>query len=95
MLMAQSASTVKKTSMELGGNAPFIVFDDADLDAAVRGCDRLEISQCRADPVSASIASLFRNPFTDAFVERLSKAVAALKVGDGFATDTDYRSAYQ
>ena len=49
LLMAQCAGTVKKLSLELGGNAPFIVFDDADLDAAVEGRDRLEIPQRRPD----------------------------------------------
>ena len=49
LLMAQCAATVKKLSLELGGNAPFIVFDDADLDAAVEGRDRLEVPQRRPD----------------------------------------------
>ena len=48
-LMAECAQTVKRTSMELGGNAPFIVFDDADIDAAVQGAHGLQISQCRPD----------------------------------------------
>ncbi len=45
LLMAQCASTVKKVSLELGGNAPFIVFDDADLDAAVEGAMALQVPQ--------------------------------------------------
>ena len=49
VLMRQCADTVKKVSMELGGNAPFIVFDDADIDAAVTGAIQIEISQCRSD----------------------------------------------
>ena len=49
MLMAQCADTVKKTSMELGGNAPFIVFDDADLDAAVEGAMVSQVPQHRPD----------------------------------------------
>ena len=49
MLMAQCADTIKKLSLELGGNAPFIVFDDADLDAAVEGAHRLEVPQRRPD----------------------------------------------
>ena len=48
-LLAQCAPTIKKTSMELGGNAPFIVFDDADLDAAVAGRDGQQIPQHRPD----------------------------------------------
>jgi succinate-semialdehyde dehydrogenase/glutarate-semialdehyde dehydrogenase len=49
ILMAQSAPTVKKLSLELGGNAPFIVFDDADIDSAVEGAFREQIPQCRPD----------------------------------------------
>ncbi len=48
-LMEQCASTIKKVSMELGGNAPFIVFDDADLDAAVEGAMVAQVSQRRSD----------------------------------------------
>ena len=48
-LLAQCAPTIKKTSMELGGNAPFIVFDDADLDAAVAGRDGQQVPQHRPD----------------------------------------------
>ena len=87
MLMAQSASTVKKTSMELGGNAPFIVFDDADLDAAVRGVIASKHRNAGQTCVCVNRV-LVQESVHDAFVERLSKAVAALKVGDGFATDT-------
>ena len=82
ILMRQGAAQIKKLSLELGGNAPFIVFDDADLEAAVQGC----------------IASKFRNAgqtcvctnriyaqsgIHDAFVARLAEAVAALRVGPG------------
>ena len=49
MLLAQCAPTIKKTSMELGGNAPFIVFDDADLDAAVLGAMAQQVPQHRPD----------------------------------------------
>jgi succinate-semialdehyde dehydrogenase/glutarate-semialdehyde dehydrogenase len=83
ILMQQSAPTVKKLALELGGHAPFIVFDDADIDAAVEG----------------AIASKFRNAgqtcvctnrfyaqekVYDAFVSRLAEKAAALRVGDGF-----------
>ncbi|GGO32932.1 NAD-dependent succinate-semialdehyde dehydrogenase [Gemmobacter aquaticus] len=82
ILMRQGAAQIKKLSLELGGNAPFIVFDDADLEAAVQGC----------------IASKFRNAgqtcvctnriyaqsgIHDAFIARLAEAVAALRVGPG------------
>ena len=49
LLMEQCAGTVKKMSLELGGNAPFIVFDDADIEMAVQGADRVQIPQCRPD----------------------------------------------
>ncbi len=82
MLVEQCASTVKKTSMELGGNAPFIVFDDADLDAAVEGA---MISKYRnAGQTCVCSNRLFvQDGVHDAFVEKLTAATAALKVGDG------------
>jgi len=87
LLMRQSADTIKKMSLELGGNAPFIVFDDADLDAAVAG----------------AVASKFRNSgqtcvctnrfyaqasIYDAFVEKFAAAAKALKVGPGLDAGT-------
>ena len=82
MLEAQCAGTMKKTSMELGGNAPFIVFDDADLDAAVAGA---MISKYRnAGQTCVCSNRLFvQDGVHDAFVEKLVKATAALVVGDG------------
>jgi succinate-semialdehyde dehydrogenase/glutarate-semialdehyde dehydrogenase len=82
MLEAQCAETMKKTSMELGGNAPFIVFDDADLDAAVAGA---MISKYRnAGQTCVCSNRLFvQDGVHDAFVEKLVKATAALVVGDG------------
>ena len=82
MLVEQCASTVKKTSMELGGNAPFIVFDDADLDAAIQGA---MISKYRnAGQTCVCSNRLFvQDGVHDAFVEKLTAATAALKVGDG------------
>jgi succinate-semialdehyde dehydrogenase/glutarate-semialdehyde dehydrogenase len=82
MLEAQCAATMKKTSMELGGNAPFIVFDDADLDAAVQGA---MISKYRnAGQTCVCSNRLFvQDGVHDAFVEKLVKAAAALTVGDG------------
>ncbi len=82
MLEAQCAETMKKTSMELGGNAPFIVFDDADIDAAVQGA---VISKYRnAGQTCVCSNRLFvQEGIYDAFVEKLVKATAALAVGDG------------
>ncbi|PLW66705.1 NAD-dependent succinate-semialdehyde dehydrogenase [Pseudohalioglobus lutimaris] len=82
MLMEQCAATVKKTSMELGGNAPFIVFDDADLDAAVEGA---LISKYRnAGQTCVCSNRLFvQEAIYDRFVEKLVAATAAMNVGDG------------
>jgi succinate-semialdehyde dehydrogenase/glutarate-semialdehyde dehydrogenase len=82
VLEAQCAETMKKTSMELGGNAPFIVFDDADLDAAVAGA---LISKYRnAGQTCVCSNRLFvQNSIYDAFVEKLVAETAAMKVGDG------------
>jgi succinate-semialdehyde dehydrogenase/glutarate-semialdehyde dehydrogenase len=81
-LMAQCASTVKKVSLELGGNAPFIVFDDADLDAAVKGAIASKFRNMGQTCVCAN-RFLVQDGVYDAFAEKLGKAVAALKVGDG------------
>ncbi len=82
ILMRQCASTVKKMGMELGGNAPFIVFDDADLDAAVKGA---MISKFRNMGQTCVCANriLVQDGVYDAFTEKFTKAVAALKVGNG------------
>jgi succinate-semialdehyde dehydrogenase/glutarate-semialdehyde dehydrogenase len=81
--MAQCASTVKRTSMELGGNAPFIVFDDADLDSAVRGAIVSKYRNAGQTCVCAN--RLFvQDAVYDDFVARLTKAVKEMKVGDGF-----------
>jgi succinate-semialdehyde dehydrogenase/glutarate-semialdehyde dehydrogenase len=81
-LMAQCAGTVKKTSMELGGNAPFIVFDDADLEAAVEGA---MISKYRNNGQTCVCANriLVQEKVYDAFAAMLAEKVKALKVGDG------------
>ncbi|MBL8383102.1 MAG: NAD-dependent succinate-semialdehyde dehydrogenase [Burkholderiales bacterium] len=83
ILMRQSASTVKKISLELGGNAPFIVFDDADLDRAVEGA---MISKYRnAGQTCVCANRLFvQDRVYDAFAAKLAAAVGKLKVGDGF-----------
>ncbi len=81
-LIRQSADTVKKVSMELGGNAPFIVFDDADLDAAVEGA---MISKYRNMGQTCVCTNRFyvQAGIHDAFVERLRQATADLVVGSG------------
>lgn len=83
ILMKQSADKVQKTSMELGGNAPFIVFNDADLDAAVTGAI---ISKYRNNGQTCVCANRIyvQDNVYDAFAEKLGKAVAKLNVGDGF-----------
>ena len=82
MLVSECAATVKKTSMELGGNAPFIVFDDADIDAAVQGA---MVSKYRnAGQTCVCSNRLFvQDAVYDSFVEKLVKATAELTVGDG------------
>jgi succinate-semialdehyde dehydrogenase/glutarate-semialdehyde dehydrogenase len=87
-LMAQCASTVKKTSMELGGNAPFIVFDDADLDAAVQGALASKYRNTGQTCVCAN-RLLVQDGVYDAFVAKLSAAVKALRIGDGLAGPTE------
>lgn len=81
-LIAQCAETVKKVSMELGGNAPFIVFDDADLDAAVEGA---MISKYRNAGQTCVCANRIyvQDGIHDAFVEKFIAAVDTLKVGNG------------
>jgi succinate-semialdehyde dehydrogenase/glutarate-semialdehyde dehydrogenase len=83
-LMRQCASTVKKISLELGGNAPFIVFDDADLDAAVKGAMLSKFRNMGQTCVCAN-RFLVQDGVYDAFSEKLSRAVSALKVGNGMA----------
>lgn len=82
-LYRQSAPTIKKLGLELGGNAPFIVFDDADLDAAVEGA---LIAKFRNNGQTCVCANRLyvQDGVYDAFAEKLAKAVAALKTGDGF-----------
>ena len=82
MLVTQCAQTMKKTSMELGGNAPFIVFDDADIDAAVQGAIICKYRNAGQTCVCAN--RLFvQEGIYDEFVAKLVKATAALAVGDG------------
>jgi succinate-semialdehyde dehydrogenase/glutarate-semialdehyde dehydrogenase len=87
LLMQQSATTVKKTSMELGGNAPFIVFDDADLDAAVEGAIMSKFRNTGQTCVCANRIYVQEGVY-DAFVQKLTVAVGKLKVGDGLKGET-------
>jgi len=82
VLIAQCAATVKKVSMELGGNAPFIVFDDADLDAAVAGALASKFRNTGQTCVCAN-RILVQDGVYDAFAEKLAAAAKALKVGPG------------
>ncbi|MFN6941569.1 MAG: NAD-dependent succinate-semialdehyde dehydrogenase, partial [Parvibaculum sp.] len=82
-LMAQSASTVKKVALELGGNAPFIVFDDADIDAAVEGAVASKYRNTGQTCICTN-RFLVQARVHDAFVEKLTARVASLKVGSGF-----------
>jgi len=81
-LMAECAGTVKRTSMELGGNAPFIVFDDADLDAAISGVMASKYRNSGQTCVCAN-RILVQEGVYEEFAEKLALAVASLKVGDG------------
>jgi succinate-semialdehyde dehydrogenase/glutarate-semialdehyde dehydrogenase len=82
LLMAQSAPTVKKLGLELGGNAPFIVFDDADIDAAVAGAIAAKFRNAGQTCVSAN-RFYVQAGVHDAFVAKFTAAVEALKVGPG------------
>ena len=83
ILMAQSAPTVKKMSLELGGNAPFIVFDDADLDSAVEGAMASKYRNAGQTCVCANRIYV-QDGVYDAFVEKFAAKVKGLKVGNGF-----------
>ena len=87
-LMAQCADTMKKVSLELGGNAPFIVFEDADLDAAAAGAI---VSKYRNTGQTCVCANriLVQSSVYEAFTRKLVDAVAKLKIGDGLKGNTD------
>ena len=84
ILLAQAADQVMKCSMELGGNAPFIVFDDADLDAAVEGAMMCKFRNAGQTCVCANRIYVQSGVY-DAFAAKLKVAVDALQVGDGFS----------
>lgn len=87
-LLKACADTVKRTSMELGGNAPFIVFDDADLDAAVRGAIASKYRNAGQTCVCAN-RFLVQSGIYDEFTRRLVDAVAMMKVGAGWEEGVD------
>jgi len=87
VLMEQCAKTVKKVSMELGGNAPFIVFDDADLDGAVQGAMASKFRNTGQTCVCANRIYVQEGVYGD-FTEKLSEAVSLMKVGDGLKGET-------
>lgn len=88
LLLAQAAGTVKNVSMELGGNAPFLVFDDADLDAAVEGAIA---SKYRNSGQTCVCANRFyvQEGVHDEFAKKFTEKVSALKVGPGLDEDTE------
>lgn len=88
ILMAQAAGTVKKSSMELGGNAPFIVFDDADVDAALDGAMASKYRNAGQTCVCANRFFVQSGVYGE-FVEKFSARVKALKTGDGAADGTE------
>jgi succinate-semialdehyde dehydrogenase/glutarate-semialdehyde dehydrogenase len=88
ILLRQAADQVKKVSMELGGNAPFIVFDDADLDAAVAGAIACKFRNNGQTCVCANRIYV-QDGIYDAFAEKFAAAVGKLKVGDGLKPGTD------
>jgi succinate-semialdehyde dehydrogenase / glutarate-semialdehyde dehydrogenase len=87
LLMAQCAGQVKKVSLELGGNAPFIVFDDADLDEAVAGALTCKYRNSGQTCISAN-RILVQAPVYDEFVQRVVAGASALKVGSGLDAET-------
>ncbi len=86
ILMAQCASTVKKLGLELGGNAPFIVFDDADIDAAVEGAIASKYRNAGQTCVCANRLYV-QDGVYDKFVKKLAARVSKMKVGNGFDED--------
>ena len=88
VLAAQCAPTIKRMSLELGGNAPFIVFDDADLDAAVEGAMASKYRNAGQTCVCAN-RLLVQKGVVEEFTKRLVAKVAALKVGNGLEAGTD------
>ena len=88
LLMAQCAATVKKVGLELGGNAPFLVLEDADLDAAVAGAIASKYRNTGQTCVCAN-RFIVHDKVYDAFTQKLIEAVGKLRVGDGLKGETD------
>jgi succinate-semialdehyde dehydrogenase/glutarate-semialdehyde dehydrogenase len=88
LLMSQCAGTVKKVALELGGNAPFLVLEDADLDAAVTGAMQSKYRNTGQTCVCAN-RFIVHTKIYDAFTQKLIDAVKKLRVGDGLAGETD------
>ena len=88
LLMEQCAGTIKKTSMELGGNAPFIVFNDADLDEAVEGAMASKFRNTGQTCVCANRV-LVQDGVYDEFAEKLAAAVEKMRIGDGLQGETE------
>ncbi|KAI0938146.1 hypothetical protein AcV7_003421 [Taiwanofungus camphoratus] len=89
MLYGMASSTIKKVSIEAGGNAPFIVFDDADIDAAVEGAIACKFRQSGQTCVCANRFYVQSSVYAD-FASRLAERVAAFKVGNGLDDDTTH-----
>ena len=94
LLMAQCAPGLKKISLELGGNAPFIVFDDADLEEAVAGAITCKFRNSGQTCISAN-RMLVQEGIYDDFLARFTEAVRALKVADGFAEGVNVGPAHR
>ncbi len=86
LLMKQCAATVKRTSMELGGNAPFIVFDDVDIDEAIAGAMASKFRNAGQTCICSN-RILVQDTIYDLFIEKLTSAVKQLQVGNGFSTE--------
>lgn len=89
VLMNQSSSTLKKLSLELGGNAPFIVFDDADLDLAVAGAIASKFKSSGQTCVCSN-RIFVQKGIHDRFIEKLKAIVAKFQVGPGFNSETSH-----
>ncbi len=88
LLLGQAAATVKKVSLELGGNAPFIIFDDMPLDKAVEGCMAAKFATSGQDCLAANRIYVQRGIYKE-FIERFARRVSALRVGHGLEVGSE------